>query len=76
MSKFVVGAMSDGIYEALYKAGVLPNLPDEVRRVIIDLEVNQAARIYIDTYADSRLTDAILDHKIIWLEEEETAVQP
>jgi hypothetical protein len=49
MSKFVVG---DKLLEALYSAGILDDDYKYVRRIVIDLEVNQAARIYIDRFAD------------------------
>jgi len=49
MSKFIVG---DKLLEALYSAGILDDDYAYVRRIVIDLEVNQPARIYIDKYGD------------------------
>lgn len=49
MSKFIVG---DALLEALYSAGILPDDYTFIRRIVIDLEVGSAARIYIDRYAD------------------------
>lgn len=60
MSKFVVGARSDGIYQALHDAGVFADDPSEVARVIIDLRVGNPARIYIEKFADSALVDVIM----------------
>jgi hypothetical protein len=60
LSKFIVGAFSDGIYQALYDAGVVKDDPRNVRRVIIDLEVGCAACIYVQLFADSKLTDVLM----------------
>jgi hypothetical protein len=49
VSKFVVG---DRLLEALHSAGVIGDDYTYIRRIVIDLEVNQAARIYIDRFAD------------------------
>jgi hypothetical protein len=49
VSKFIVG---DKLLEALHSAGILDDDYTYVRRIVIDLEVNQAARIYIDRFAD------------------------
>lgn len=49
MSKFVVG---DRLLEALYSAGVIGDDYKYIRRIVIDLEVGSAARIYIDRLAD------------------------
>ena len=60
MSKFIVGTHSDRIYQALHDAGVFADKPSEVRRVIIDLHAGEAARIYIEKFADDSLIDVIM----------------
>jgi len=60
MSKFIVGARSDGIYEALHAAGVFADDPNEVARVIIDLKVGTPARIYVEKCADTKLIDVLM----------------
>lgn len=49
MSKFLVG---DELLEALYSAGVIGDDYTYIRRIVIDLEVGNPARIYIDKYGD------------------------
>jgi hypothetical protein len=49
VSKFIVG---DGLLEALYSAGILGDDYTYIRRIVIDLEVGNPARIYIDKYGD------------------------
>jgi hypothetical protein len=61
MSKFVVGASSDKIYQALHDAGVFADDPDFVRRVVIDLEAGSPAKFYIELFGDDRLTEVLLE---------------
>jgi hypothetical protein len=49
MSKFIVG---DRLLEALYSAGVIGDDYTYIRRIVIDLEVGSAGRIYIERFAD------------------------
>lgn len=60
MSKFIVGAASNGIYEALHAAGVIADDPNNVARCIIDLQVGSPAKVYVETFADDSLTKVIL----------------
>ena len=60
MVKFIVGARSDGIYEALHAAGVFKEDPKDVRRVIIDLEAGAPAKFYVEVYAEDTLIDVLM----------------
>lgn len=68
MAKFVVGADSGRIYEALHAAGVFADDPSDIARVIIDLKAGSVARIYIDKFADSALTEVFLSGGIALIE--------
>jgi hypothetical protein len=57
VSKFLVG---NELLEALYSAGVIGDDYTYIRRIVIDLEVGNAARIYIDRYADDEQLVAAL----------------
>lgn len=52
MSKFVVGPASDHFTDLLFAAGVVEEKPENVRRIVLDLQVGHAAMIYIEKYAD------------------------
>lgn len=75
MSKFIVGHASNEIFMALHNAGVFADEPSEVRRVIIDLEVGSAARIYVEKFADSSLVDVIMSGAVEIVEREKAAGQ-
>jgi hypothetical protein len=54
MSKFVFGAKaSEDVANALFKSGAIKEDPKDVRRIVIDLEVGAAARIYVELFADN-----------------------
>jgi len=55
MAKFI-GV--DAIYQALYDVGAVVEEPQNVRRVIIDLEAGSVARIYIEKFADDEKLSA------------------
>jgi hypothetical protein len=55
MAKFI-GV--DKIYQALYDIGAVEEDPQNVRRVVIDLEANSVARIYIEKFADDEKLSA------------------
>ena len=59
MSKFIVGG-SNPIFEALHTAGVFADDPQNVRRVVIDLNAGEPARIYIERFVDDSLVDVLL----------------
>jgi hypothetical protein len=59
--KFIVGGWSDGMYQALYDAGVITIEPSMVRRCVIDLEVGSPAKIYLETFADTSIIDVVID---------------
>lgn len=71
MAKFIVGSASDGIYEALHAAGVFADDPKSVSRVVIDLKCGEAARIYIDKYGDTLLTEVIRAGSVSIVERDE-----
>lgn len=48
--------IGDAVIDALIAAGVV-RVEDHVRRVVIDVQVNQPARIYIDRYGGPKLAD-------------------
>jgi hypothetical protein len=58
MSKFIV--TSNDTFLRLHAAGVINVEPDNVRRCIIDLEVGQGARIYLETFADDAIIGELL----------------
>jgi hypothetical protein len=60
VSKFIVGASSEGIFQALHDAGVFVDDPSYVRRVVIDLRVNEAARFYVERFVDDSLVEVLL----------------
>lgn len=70
MAKFIVGASSDRIYEALHAAGVFADEPHDVSRVVIDLKCGSPARIYIEKYGDTQLVDVLLEGGIKLIEVE------
>lgn len=60
VSKFVVGAQSDRIYQALHDAGVFKEDPASVRRIVIDLKAGELARFYVDHFLDDSFTEVLL----------------
>jgi hypothetical protein len=70
VSKIIVGARSDGIYEALHAAGVFADDPKDVRRVVIDLEAGSAARVYVERFVDDSLIDVLMRGEIEIVERE------
>jgi len=60
VSKFIVGARSDGIYEALHAAGVFADDPKDVRRVVIDLKAGEGARVYIERFIDDSFIGEVM----------------
>jgi len=53
--KFVFGAhaSSDEIAKALHEAGVVAEDLSDIRRIVIDLTAGEAARIYVELFADN-----------------------
>jgi len=52
------------VVQALYEANVIDASPENVRRVVIDLEAGAAARLYIETFAQAPILATILDGKL------------
>ena len=46
-----------GLADTLYKAGFIP---EGTRRIVVDIQVNEAVRIYCDAYADEKLADVLV----------------
>jgi hypothetical protein len=57
VSKFIA---SDEIFFALRRAGAFTDDPNDVRRVIIDLERDSPARVYIERFLDDSIIDVFL----------------
>jgi hypothetical protein len=60
MAKFIVVALSDGIFEALRAAGVFSEDPANVARVVIDLKAGAPARAYVELFVDTKLIGVVL----------------
>jgi hypothetical protein len=58
MAKFLV---LDDMIDALWEAGVIDEDKANVRRVVIDLQVGEAGRIYIEKFADREKLQAALE---------------
>jgi len=69
MAKFMF-LKSSQLVQALYDAGVIAEPVDYIRRVVIDLEVGQPARVYVERYGDD---DALLAGLTAGLQLEATA---
>lgn len=66
MGKFIVGAHSDRIFQALHDSGVITDDPASIRRVVIDLNAGAPARFYVEGYVDHEsLTEALLHAELI-----------
>ena len=57
--KLLVGPGRD-IFLALHRAGLFADDPNDVRRVVIDLEVGSPARVYVERFVDDSLVDVLL----------------
>jgi hypothetical protein len=57
MSKIIIGTITPKLGQKLTKLGV----PENCRRVVIDLQVHQPAVIYYETYDDQANLDGMLD---------------
>jgi hypothetical protein len=59
MAKFVAGGDSARIFEALHVAGAFTDDPAYIRRVVIDLQYREPAKIYIERYADDTILEVL-----------------
>lgn len=66
--KFVT---SNPVYEALHAAGVFAEDPNNVRRVIIDLQAGSAAKFYVECFLDSKFTEVIMDGSLKLVESDD-----
>lgn len=48
------------VLEAMAQAGII-DVDDHIRRVIIDLDVSEVAKIYVERYGDDRLLGLALN---------------
>ena len=64
---FLVG---NDIVQALYDAGTIIEDPKSVRRIVVDLEVGQPGRIYIEKFADDEKLRVALARLEVVSEEE------
>jgi hypothetical protein len=46
---------TDRIYQSLHDAGIINVDPSNVRRCVIDLQAGEAAKVYVETFADDAL---------------------
>jgi hypothetical protein len=60
MSKFIIGSSSDRVFMALHDGGVIPDEPSDVRRVIIDLQIGNPARVYVERFLDDSFIELTL----------------
>ena len=58
MSKFIVG--TDKLTLALFEAGVIRERPENVKRIIIDLNVGEVGKLYVETYMETDTIDVLL----------------
>lgn len=70
---------SQQVFDALREAGIIHE-GDYVRRVIIDIDVMQAVRIYVERYADTRVLEIlpVIGHgrsEIIWSDSPATVAE-
>jgi hypothetical protein len=70
MAKFLVG---EKFLKALHDAGVLDDDYTYVRRIVIDLEYGNVAKLYVEKYGDDRALLAALVGGIKIVETEEEA---
>ena len=48
------------IWKQLKDAGV--NLPDDVSRIVIDVQVNQITKVYYETNASCKMMDVVIEN--------------
>jgi predicted transcriptional regulator len=51
---------STEIWKQLKAAGV--NLPDDVTRIVIDVQVNQITKVYYETNASCKMMDVVIEN--------------
>lgn len=57
--KLLVGSSRE-IFLALHRAGLFADDPSDVRRVVLDLEVGEPARVYLERFVDDSIVDVLL----------------
>lgn len=50
------------IYQQLQDAGI--ELPSNVRRIVIDISVDEAVKVYYETFASSKTMDVVIESLI------------
>jgi hypothetical protein len=65
MGKYIVG-YDDPFTKALFDLGIVKERPDEVRRIVIDLEAGCIGRIYVEKFADGKQMALALGAGIDW----------
>ena len=65
MPKHLVG-YNDPFTDALFEHGLVKERPEDVRRIVIDLEVGSVARIYVEKFADTDVLAPLLHAGIKW----------
>ena len=51
---------STEIWKQLKEAGI--NLPDDVSRIVIDVQVNQITKVYYETIASCKMMDVVIEN--------------
>ena len=66
MAKFIAGTQADTVAQWLHDSGQIANPLSDIRRIVIDLEAGNAAKIYVELYADNeRLTAALQGGRLV-----------